>query len=154
LQEIRDYQVWDAKHDINRKKSAQNNILMTNVFHPEENIHGKIICVTSRNRRKGDVQDAYTWLDALMSQLQSSIGGDNQNYVSKRIIPDIADLTKFFEQKTIVISDFFWPSERLSIFLQACNQWLARGLVIPLYTPLGKYHHPLAKKHPELIWNM
>jgi len=52
LQDIRPYHLGDAKHAINRKKTAQYGELMTNTFDPNTHTHGRIMCIRSDNWKK------------------------------------------------------------------------------------------------------
>ena len=154
LHEIRKYQVWDAKRDINWKKTAQHDTLMTNIFEKEQYIHWNIVSIHSWNWSKGTIQNAYTSLDHIVTQLQTATNINQRNYISQKTIPHLPAFTNFFQQKTIIVSDFFRSSEQISVFLQACQQWKTHGLIIPLYTELGKYKHPLVKKYPQFFWEI
>lgn len=153
LRDIREYQPWDAKHTINRKKTAKYNKLMTNVYEPDIHIHTHIIQVTSNNRQNGYMQSFSQKTQEFLNILKQTIHKDPQSTVTITTT-DTPSKSMYSLKKTLVISDFLRDDKLLNEFIHHCSTGNTRGIILPLLTPTGIFKHPVIIKYPDFFWEL
>lgn len=154
IQTIQEYESWNNSTDINRKKTAQTGRLMSNIYEKNIRFSGKIVQMPSINRLHGYERNWFKTTENFMHELHERIWDEKRNFITQVSIPRLPKFQNYFGQKTIIISDFCWSAKQINEFINTCKEGKARGIVIPLLTPLWMFTHPLINKYPNYIWNM
>lgn len=139
----------DSPSHINRKKTAQTWVTMSNSFPPNTSFWGKIVQIVSENRHTGLYSNIYDNVDQLIQNITTSIWDQQWNHISVVSIPRLPSFQNFFQQKTIIISDFLWSDKQINECLLWCKSNKVRCIVIPLITDMGTKKHPLQEKYPD-----
>lgn len=141
----------DNTQHINRKKTAQVWTLMTNTFPPSTIFSGTIILVTSSNWHTWLHENIYSSIDTLTNQLHSYINDAVRDKIHIIALPHLPSFHQYFQQKSIIISDFLWSQKQLHECITACKEHKIRCITIPLLTDTWIISHPLQKQYPDFF---
>lgn len=152
LQDIREYQSGDAVRDINRKKTATHDTLMTNTYEWDGLLAGKVLFLMDWNMRKGLYQSQKKRYEELVKELTAHAQQAQLWLISTKIISQPPKPSECQWEKTVIISDFFRDKKDLRCFLQWCQKGTVRGVIPKLYTETGPFLHPLPIQYPHYFF--
>lgn len=153
LHDIRNYQSGDGLRDINWKKTATFDSLMTNTFDDENKIAWCVVFVINQNMKKWLYKSTVKRHKEFIEQISTSARKAEVGTIRTKILSKPPRGSDYQLEKQVVISDFFWDSSALRDFLQACQKWVARGIIPQLYTQTGVFFHPLLIKYPHYFFS-
>ena len=153
LHDIRNYQSGDGIRDINWKKTATFDSLMTNTFDAENKIAWCVVFITNQNMKKWLYKSTKKRYEELMEQITLSANKAELGTIRTKILSEPPISWDYQQNKQIIISDFFWDEPALRDFFQACQKWVARGIIPQLYTETGDFFHPLPIKYPHYFFS-
>ncbi len=153
LHEIRNYQSGDDVRFVNWKKTATFNKLMTNTFEEEKKIAWYMVFVANQNSKKWLYESTKKRYEELIEQITLSAEIGKLDPIKTKIVKLPPKASDYQHEKQIIISDFFWDKESLHDFFQACQRWVARGIIPQLYTETGEFLHPLTVKYPQYFFS-
>lgn len=153
LHDIRNYQNWDEIRDINRKKTATFDTLMTNTFESGNKVAWCIVFLENQNMKKWLYQSKKKRFEELVQQTTISAQKWELGSIKTKIISQPPTIWEYQQEKQIIISDFFWEKDNLQSFLQAAQKWVARGIIPQLFTETGNFFHPLPVKYPHYFFS-
>lgn len=152
LKDIREHKQGDSFRDINRKKVATHDKLMTNEFEDDNRFSWRMILVLGKNTKKWETETMIEKFEKLVYTINKSSQKAQQDKVIWVIHKDPPKENQYIQEKQIIVSDFFREEKEIDVFLQAAQKGLVRWIIPPLLTVFWRYTHPLIKKHPRFFF--